>query len=269
MMLEEEREGDIESWVDQYINSFGWRAIPVGRNKVPLVKWRGISHDEARKAWDSVRNGCYGIALITGSDDNLFVIDVDPRNGGSLDRIGFKPEEATVISHSGGYHIYSYVPDWSILRCVLDQGIHRKPVDGIDLLYDGAIVIAPPTIGAAGRYKICSGRVYIDDERIISFVSRFAAAISGRCEERGHGGTVLTLKNVSAVPVSVGERHNAALRYAGRLFYQGVSYDGVLYSLLLWNRENNPPMDDREIRRIVKDIYEKEKKKRGNKKDSR
>jgi hypothetical protein len=94
------------------------------------------------------------IGVLPGRGSRLVILDEDPRNGGDLSlarlrRRGCKvPETATVMSGGGGRHFWLRHPDedvpWS--KCVKDPGI--------DILADGRMVVAPPSIHWSGeRYR--------------------------------------------------------------------------------------------------------------------
>lgn len=77
----------------------------------------------------------------------LVVVDIDPRNGGSLEQLrtllgGEIPKTVTVITGGGGYHLY-YGDD--------GQAHPGKLANGIDIKGRGGYVVAPPSIHASGK----------------------------------------------------------------------------------------------------------------------
>ena len=76
--------------------------------------------------------------------DNLLVVDVDPRNGGatSFDLLpaSIKQLPRTTDTPSGGWHIYTTIPD-SIDCKSLKSSLHEYP--GIDFLHKGKQVVIP------------------------------------------------------------------------------------------------------------------------------
>jgi hypothetical protein len=87
------------------------------------------------------------VAIATGAASGLFVIDIDPRNGGwttlaALEREhGAFPRDAVVVTGGGGLHLYYPYPRSGepIGSCGNALG------QGIDLKGDGGYVIAPPS----------------------------------------------------------------------------------------------------------------------------
>ncbi len=101
------------------------------------------------RAWPSARN----VAIATGAHSGLFVVDVDPRNGGSatlaaLEREhGAFPRDAVVVTGGGGVHLYYQYPKSGapIGSCGNAFG------QGVDLKGDSGYVIAPPSVHKSGN----------------------------------------------------------------------------------------------------------------------
>lgn len=94
------------------------------------------------------------VALATGAESDLVVLDVDPDTGGfeSLRKlendVGKLPETITARSGSGGFHFYFHHPGVRIQN--------RNPIPnypGLDIRGDGGYIMAPPS-------KHRSGNVY-------------------------------------------------------------------------------------------------------------
>ena len=85
------------------------------------------------------------LGIVTGKASGIFVLDVDPRNGGdkSLDVLTTKngplPATWTVKTGGGGSHVYFCYPQTDI------QTNHDRLGPGLDLQSDGAFVVAPPS----------------------------------------------------------------------------------------------------------------------------
>lgn len=96
------------------------------------------------------------VAIRTGRDSGLVVIDIDPEHGGdeSLEALtteqGPLPGVRTIQTGSGGRHFYFRHPGGEVRN---DSGRRLGP--GIDVRGDGGYVIAPPSRHASGsRYAV-------------------------------------------------------------------------------------------------------------------
>src|SRR5262245_35988338 len=126
--------------------SRGWAVFPlVSRTKVPFKGTHGfkdVSMDPATICawWAKWLDANIGIA--TGEASNLTVLDTDPRNGAhlTLDALiaehGVLPATATVITGSGGRHLY-FNHTFTLARGSNALG------PGVDLKSDGGFIVAP------------------------------------------------------------------------------------------------------------------------------
>jgi hypothetical protein len=153
----------------------GWPVFVLGRSKRPVANCRtcrtaGPGHDPA--ACECLT--CHGfhaattdparlarmlrkvpgglLAIRTGTISGLAVVDIDPRNGGQLDR-ELMPPTATVATGGGGWHLYYRHPGHRLL-----PELPGHP--GVDVKADGGYVVAPPSVHpATGRpYRWVGGR---------------------------------------------------------------------------------------------------------------
>jgi hypothetical protein len=164
----------IEAAARRYMRA-GWPVFILGRSKRPVAnchacKTAGPGHDPA--ACECLT--CHGfhaattsparlgrmlrkvpgglLAIRTGAISGLAVIDIDPRNGGQLDRALMTPT-ATVATGGGGWHLYYRHPGHKLLPALPGH-------PGIDVKTDGGYVVAPPSARpATGQpYRWAGGR---------------------------------------------------------------------------------------------------------------
>jgi hypothetical protein len=153
----------------------GWPVFVLGRSKRPVAnchacKEAGAGHDPAgcgcltchgfhaattdparlAAMWRKVPRGV--LAIRTGTASGLAVVDIDPRNGGQLDRQLMTPT-ATVATGGGGWHLYYHHPRHPLLPALPDH-------PGVDVKANGGYVVAPPSASAAtGQpYRWVGGR---------------------------------------------------------------------------------------------------------------
>lgn len=150
----------------------GWPVFLLGRAKRPVANCRACraasDHDPAQcecltchgfyaattdpdrvtAMIDRIPRGL--LAIRTGTASGLFIVDIDPRNGGTLD-LDLMTPTAIVATGGGGWHLYY----------ALDQPTKSgKLRPGIDIKADGGYVVAPPAThpGTGRPYRWASDR---------------------------------------------------------------------------------------------------------------
>jgi hypothetical protein len=141
----------------------GWPVFVLGRSKRPVANCPACR--AAVKAGEHDRAGCgcltcHGfyaattdparframlarvpgglLAIRTGTASGLAVVDIDPRNGGQLDRALMTPT-ATVATGGGGWHLYYRHPGGPLAAVLPGRA-------GVDIKSDGGYVAAPPSV---------------------------------------------------------------------------------------------------------------------------
>jgi len=139
----------------------GWPVFMLGRSKRPVANCRACQaadDDHDKTACPCLT--CHGfyaattdlnrvkamltripgglLAIRTGTASGLLVIDIDPRNGGQLDRELMTPTAAVATSR-GGWHLYYQHPGGPTRAALPDR-------PGVDIKADGGYVTAPPSV---------------------------------------------------------------------------------------------------------------------------
>jgi hypothetical protein len=144
----------------------GWPVFVLGRSKRPVAncpacRAAGQGHDPAGCGCLT----CHGfhaatldparlaamltavprglLAIRTGTTAGLAVVDIDPRNGGHLDRALMTPT-AAVATGGGGWHLYYRHPGGPLLPALPGRA-------GVDVKADGGYVVAPPSVHPGTR----------------------------------------------------------------------------------------------------------------------
>ena len=164
----------IEAAALRYIRR-GWPVFVLGRSKRPVAncaacRAAGAGHDKAACTCLTC-HGFYAatidparlaamlakvpgglLAIRTGRVSGLCVVDIDPRNGGQLDKALMAPT-ATVATGGGGWHLYYRHPGGPTLPALPGRA-------GIDVKGDGGYVAAPPSVhpGTGKPYRWAGGR---------------------------------------------------------------------------------------------------------------
>ncbi len=112
--------------------------------------------DRIRDMHKIVRGGL--LAIRTGATSGLAVIDIDPRNGGTLVP-ELMPPTRCVATGSDGWHLYYRDPGGPLAKDLKHRGY-----SGIDVKADGGYVVAPPSIhpGTRRPYRLVGDRPVIE-----------------------------------------------------------------------------------------------------------
>jgi len=224
--------------------------IPIrDKSKIPAISW---GEYQQKKYEGEINSTNY--AVICGKVSGCVVIDVDSPE---LIRKLFKDWDnllkttLVIKTGSGGYHVYvkpkngNFPPKMPLSN---SNGQH------IDIQSDGSYVIGPGSIHPNGtEYEIISSTHDLTEFDIMSFLQYikqfgFNSEYGGlkRFEEIAKGG------------LGKGERNASAFKYAINLL-ENVEMDSTTAwaETLRWNKTNNPPMDDRELRATFESALKK------------
>lgn len=126
----------------------GWDVLPLAvRGKQPLTA-HGLHDattdlDQVGKWWRRWPAANIGIRPAA----HLIVIDIDPRNGGSLDQLGTLPATWTIRTGSGGWHLW--------FRVNFPASGRVRDCEGIDVKSRTGYVVAPGSVHPSGeRYTV-------------------------------------------------------------------------------------------------------------------
>jgi len=129
----------------------GWRVIPIrpGEKHPPIPKWQeaATTDTETIVTWWTGPYTNHGIGIATGPASGIFVLDIDDKEGQRgydtladlEEQHGPLPETLTVITGSGGNHLYFAYPEHQTIRN--DAG--RRLGSGLDIRGEGGQVVAP------------------------------------------------------------------------------------------------------------------------------
>jgi len=157
-----------------------------------------------------------------------------------VDRL--KKKTLVVQTGSGGYHIYVKPKsgEQETMRLDNDKGQH------IDIQSDGTIVIVPPSIHPNGeRYRIISDVNQIEEmdlKGLIGNLSKFGFNPAERKKP------IMEIRD----GVTEGERNYSGFRYAMymRRFWE-LDGPAILQELEKWNKNNDPPLTQKELEVIT------------------
>jgi hypothetical protein len=133
---------------------YGWFVFPLKpHSKEPAIKaWNTRASNNSKQIrnwWRQFPNA--NIGILTGRKSGVFVVDIDPKNGGDesichiLNGQNKFPETATQKTGSGGSHILFSYPDQQV------KTRRGYPDTGIDICSDGGYIVAAPSIHPNGN----------------------------------------------------------------------------------------------------------------------
>jgi len=222
--------------------SRGWRVLPITENakSPPLIsKWQVRATDEARQIkrwWAKWPNANIGIA--TGCESGIFIVDVDPINGGdeTLDNLlkeNSFPETSTVRTGSGGRHIF--------FKCDtrIKSSNGKKLGQGIDLKAEGGYIVAARSVHPNGNQYAW------DNSKLVAEPPEWLMElIDSPTKNKG-----VTLSDEGFIPV--GQRNNELYRRGCSLRGKGSSSSDMAREIHRINRHDcESPLPDDEVNQI-------------------
>jgi hypothetical protein len=199
--------------------------------------------------------------------DKLVVLDVDPRHDGheSLAELEHEcelPHTWRALTGGGGVHIIFACPDGVRVASYSPSPGSVPPLGpGIDIRARGGYIVAPPSRHISGRQYSWSPEHHPNETELAVAPEWLLERLTTRSPRAG----------VEVVPIPSDEwsqitrqtvteyRDRVAAKIVGHLFRRGCDYELVLGMLQAWNGARcNPPLDDRELTKIVDRIATKE-----------
>lgn len=234
----------------------GFSVIPLyPKSKTAMVKWvefqsRRATTAEVETWWASEPNA--NIGIVTGAISGIFVGDVDPRNGGSVeDMQRDAPAEFVVTTPGGGAHFYYKHPGGRLQK--------GKPRPGIDRQSDGCYVVAAGSYVETEKYK---GEYHQLSEG--AFVDAPAWLLAQEVNTAPRQETSEAwVSRVLAEGCAKGTRNDTLAKLAGFLAGRHIPQDVAQAILVPWVlRQEGTGVTHEEASRTVQSIYAKERRSR-------
>ncbi len=225
----------------EILRSIGLNVLPLKpKSKDPSILWKKYQTTKYTETFPSEFN----IGVICGeTSGNLEVIDIDFPDKSVIEKIlpNALSETLVVKTGKGGYHIYLRTNKMTkTMR--LESSLGR-----IDLQSQGSYVVGPFSDHPNGnQYEIISSVqkiITVDFDTIIENLIK----LGFRIEEK-------PVHEIMKGGIDEGNRHVAALKYAGHLLFKAkLEPQIVQFELERWNNSNNPPLPKTELNKIVQD----------------
>jgi len=226
-----------------------------------IRRWQQVASREAATIaswWDEWPDG--NVGLLTGAENGIAVLDVDPRHGGDETlrglerRYGHLPETVRALTGGGGQHVVFRHPGRQIRNTRDALGA------GIDVRADSGLIVAPPSMHQSGReylwhpeYALGAVEIAPMPDWLVEHLAgarrvREAPASTARPRRRFRWATVL-----DGVPA--GRRHTDIFLMSCALRGHGTP-EAVAETLALYAAGRcRPPFPPAEALAIVGDVY--------------
>ncbi len=262
----------------RYLKGYNFSVFPVNLywdeeegkvRKKPRVKWSTYQSETPTEAqigmWFQL-NPRAGVGIVTGKINDLFVLDVDTKDGEKYieQRLKNSGNTPKVRTGSGGVHYYFKYPknsDISIGARIAGEEFEGL---GLDFRGKGGFVVAPPS-----PYPLESEVKRYEWERSIkdNDPPKPPEWLIDAIEK--NGGKNKTDGNIdfSAIldGVEEGSRNVSATKVAGSLLnrFDPKRWDLAWETLKSWNENrNDPPLEEEELKGVFEGIADREKRKR-------
>ena len=231
----------------EYAMTKGFSVIPVGSDKVPLIKWREfenrIAEPEEIEAWFKKWPEA-NIGIVTGKISNITVVDIDVKDKPHMTPANF-PATYEVSTPSGGSHLYYDYQDG--IKNVA-RGWNNLP--GVDIRNDGGYVVAPPSTG----YELKEGTG--------GTFANFPIAMFNGGKTSKKSGSIGSFSLNENVGVTSGGRNDSMTKVIGSML---ATVPEGLWIAQVWpviekiNATYVPPLPHDELKRTFESIATKEK----------
>jgi len=235
----------------------GWSVIPIkpGR-KEAMIRWtefqsRRASLAEIARWWRTTPNANVGV--VTGLISNLVVVDIDSAIGCEAYIAKFGKFHSTIMQSTGkenARHLLFKHPGDQKYRTM------ARLYDSLDIRADGGYIVVPPSAHPSGRlYRWTIDPIEMRLDDLLKLPGELRDELKtertdGRKSVNEDGWIQEALFGVEE-----GYRNDTCTKLAGfylRLFENDM--DRVEEVLMIWNKRNKPPMDEREIRQVVTSV---------------
>lgn len=213
--------------------------FPVGKDKRPIVEWKQfqtrIPTAEEVKTWWTIHPEA-NIGMATGKLSGISVVDIDPKNGGTVPA-GMPTMTTVIATGGGGWHYY-----FKHIEGVTNQD---SGFLGVDIRGEGGYVVVPPSVHQSGiAYEV------IVSEPLVSFPVEFFKF------EKKKFDAALVVNGVKS-----GDRNMTATRLVGSLiakYHRREEWESIVFPLLrAWDKNNSPPLGEQQLRVVFESIAKK------------
>lgn len=232
-----------------YLANLGFRVHPLSnKNKIPLLDdWtRKASSEEAViKKWAKKYIDCnWGIA--TGLESGIFVIDIDPKNGGTetwkrMTQDQKMPKTLEVVTGTKGSHYYFEYPS---AVAVTNSSLGK----GVDVRGEGGNIVIPPSIHPNGNTYLWAKGKTPDKVKPAKAPKWMITKIKES--------SILNFPSLIGTKIEKGERNNTIFHQSLLLARQGALFEFTVATMRSWVKETKEfDMSEKEIEGTVESAF--------------
>lgn len=196
------------------------------------------------------QDSSYNIGLATGKKSNMFVVDVDKKNGGDetfdslVMRYGKTPNTWQQTTGTGGFHLFFRYPNFHV-------GNSAGLWPGVDIRGERGYVVLPPSVHPdTGRIYEWDGLDDIDSTPVAEAPLWILEALQGKTQ-----GDRRSDKLPIPLELPSGLRNDALAALAGALRRFGLDQHEIWTTLNEVNkRRANPPLPNDEVLKIAESM---------------
>lgn len=226
----------------KWTQDIGLEIVPIGKNKRPLINWktqrlRDASQIEAYLEADG--NRCTGIAPVMAN--GIVCIDIDMHGADGFESIeqwqqehGQFNETYTETTQSGGKHFF--------YRANTDGKRHTRTLDGVDVLSNGYIIVAPSR-GEKGQYKAQGALEIANANQSVQELIDYAQSQNGQVQTNTDG--------VQALDIPVGQRVDFFTSQIGKMKDGTFDDETIKVTIREQNSKIANPLTDTELEKQV------------------
>ena len=230
----------------------GFHPIPL-IGKVPCCKWKDFTLTKSNMS--AYRKNNWGLRT-DQIRDNLFfyAVDLDSRDIiGDFWEANIIPEHTPIVATGRGFHFYF---TWT-------EPVKTIHFSGIDVIGNGAYVVAPPSLHPNGKYYqflrpleivpplMDPGKLILPPQIALSEPVHLAKNSANISLNSGN------LRQYIENGAPDGLRHTTLVGYIGALIKSCFREEETLVKILAWNKLNRPPLPEDEVIKTIHDCYEK------------
>jgi hypothetical protein len=227
----------------------GWRVLPVA-GKIPTLKdWpaNATTDPESIRLWWA-QQPTANVGIATGKQSHLFVLDVDPGNGGddALRQLeaqyGPLPATIEVLTGGGGHHYYFQHPTIALGNSAGKLGA------GLDIRTDGGQVVAPPSVHPnTQRTYEWEISAHPDDMPLAQVPAWLLEKLTAKTDR--------THPSSSGETIPAGQRNAALTSLAGSMRRRGMGQASIEAALRIENAARcQPPLSGAEVSAVVASV---------------